>query len=115
MIRSLILALGATFMFAGAAWADPIEGQYQMPSGYHAKIAPCGGGFCITYTNGPFSGKTFGTFKSTGNGTYAGQITDYTDGEKKYKGKAKISGKDVVVSGCVLGGLICRDQSFKRL
>jgi uncharacterized protein (DUF2147 family) len=117
MIRSIALALaGSTFLLANAALADPIEGNYRTPkTGATARVAPCGASFCMTYTSGDFKGKQFATMKPNGDGTYAGRLTDYTDGGKEYKGKAKIKGRDIVVEGCVLGGLICRGETFSRL
>ena len=35
-------------MLTGAAYADPIEGNWKTEAGSTAAIAPCGGSFCIT-------------------------------------------------------------------
>ncbi|WP_244492545.1 DUF2147 domain-containing protein [Aureimonas sp. AU22] len=106
------LALAA---LTSAAAADPIEGTWRMPSGNDARIAPCGGDFCLTYVNGPNKGKTFGKMTPSGAGAYQGTVTDYTKGGKEYSGKGKLTGDTLSVSGCVLGGLICRSQSLTRL
>jgi uncharacterized protein (DUF2147 family) len=116
MFARISMALAATVIFTGAALADPIEGNYRTPkSGSTAKVAPCGASFCMTYTSGEFSGKRFATFKANGNGTYSGTLTDYTDGGKEYTGKAKLVGRNIKVSGCILGGLICQGETFTRL
>lgn len=116
MKRALGLAIAATMLFAGAAHADPIEGTYRTPkSGATAKVVPCGSSFCMTYTSGEFSGKQFAKFKATGGGNYSGTLTDYTDGGKEYTGKAQLVGSDIKVSGCILGGLLCQSEVFKRL
>jgi uncharacterized protein (DUF2147 family) len=111
--------LAATFLalaaLTSAAAADPIEGTWRMPSGNDARIAPCGGDFCLTYVNGPNKGKTFGKMTPSGAGAYQGTVTDYTKGGKEYSGKGKLTGDTLSVSGCVLGGLICRSQSLTRL
>ena len=115
MKRLMVAAAGLSLTMAGIAHADPIEGTWKMPSGYNAKIAPCSEGFCLTYTTGPYKGKTFGTMKPSGGGAYSGSVTDYTKGGKQYSGKGQIDGNSLSVSGCVLGGLICRSQELKRI
>ena len=116
MKRLILAAVGFGLMLAGAAHADPIEGTWKMPSGYNARIAPCKAGFCLTYINGPYKGKTFGTMTPTGGGAYTGSLTDYTKGGKQYSGKGRLDGDNALsVSGCVLGGLICRSQQLNRL
>lgn len=116
MLRKAMLALASLAMMAAAAHADPIEGTYRTPeTGATAKVAACGGSFCMTYTSGEHSGKQFATMKPNGDGTYSGKLRNYAEGGKEYTGKAKIQGRDIVVSGCVLGGIICKSRTFKRL
>ncbi len=117
MTNRIAAALAAMTLLAGAgaAIADPIEGRWKMPSGSDATIAACGGDFCLTYVNGPNKGKTFGRMKATGGGAYEGTVTDYTRGGKEFSGKGKLTGDTLSVSGCVLGGLICRSQSLSRI
>ncbi len=97
------------------ARADPIEGRWKMPSGNDATIAPCGSDFCLTYVNGPLKGKRFGKMSASGIGSYEGTVTDYTRNGREFSGKGKLSGDTLSVSGCVLGGLICRSQELKRI
>ncbi|RUU52439.1 DUF2147 domain-containing protein, partial [Mesorhizobium sp. M2C.T.Ca.TU.002.02.1.1] len=47
MFRKMSLALAATLIMAGAAWADPIEGSWKTQSGETATIGG-GGSFSIT-------------------------------------------------------------------
>lgn len=113
-----LLAAAALFALAasaGAAHADPIEGTWRMPSGNNATIAPCGNQFCLTYVNGPNAGQTFGRMTATGNGRYEGTVTDYTRGGREFTGKGTLNGNKLSVSGCVLGGLICRSQELTRV
>ncbi|MFD2237081.1 DUF2147 domain-containing protein [Aureimonas populi] len=111
LLAATLLALAAS---TGAARADPIEGTWRMPSGNNATIAACGAEFCLTYVNGPNAGQTFGRMKATGNGRYEGTVTDYTRGGREFSGKGTLSGNSLSVSGCVLGGLICRSQELTR-
>ncbi|TIN35770.1 MAG: DUF2147 domain-containing protein [Mesorhizobium sp.] len=104
MFRKVSLVLAATLMIAGAASADPIEGNWKTQAGSTAAIA--GGG--------AFSIKTIGSFKATGDNKYTGTITD-PETDKTYSGKATLSGTSLKMSGCVLGGLICKTQTWHKL
>ncbi|UVK38112.1 DUF2147 domain-containing protein [Mesorhizobium sp. AR10] len=113
MFRKVSLALSATVMMAGAAWADPIEGNWKTQAGSTAEIAG-GGSFSITLKSGKHAGKNIGSFKAAGANKYTGTITD-PDTDKTYSGKATLSGTSLKMSGCVLGGLICRSQTWHKL
>lgn len=106
------LVAAAIAMLAGAAQADPIEGRWQTEDGPVAAIAACGSAFCITGT-GKDAGKKAGEMMANGDGTYAGTITRPKNG-KTYSGKAVLSGNSLKVSGCVLGGLFCESQTWRR-
>ncbi|HET9538945.1 MAG TPA: DUF2147 domain-containing protein [Mesorhizobium sp.] len=114
MFRRVCVAAAATLMLAGMAYADPLEGNWKTQSGSTAEINNCGGSFCITLKTGPHAGKKIGTFKSSGGGKYAGQITDPAT-DKTYSGKASVSGSSLSMAGCVLGGLICKSQTWSKL
>lgn len=113
-MRKLILSAAALVAMGGMAFADPIEGKWKTASGETATIGSCGGAYCITLTTGKHKGKSIGKLSASGGGAYAGSITDPTD-DKTYKGKASISGRSMKMSGCVLGGLICKSQSWSKL
>jgi uncharacterized protein (DUF2147 family) len=113
MFRKLSMALAATLMMAGAAFADDINGNWRTDSGETAAITG-GGPFAITLKTGKHAGKRIGTFSASGGGKYTGKITDPAN-DKTYSGKATIAGSTLKMSGCVLGGLICRTQNWKRM
>ncbi len=114
-MRSLVAAtLVSLAALTGAALADPIEGQWRMPSGANATIAACGGQFCLTYVDGPNAGRTFGRMSATGPNRYEGTVTDYTRGGREFSGRGTLQGNTLNVQGCVLGGLICRSQQLTR-
>lgn len=113
-MRTLILAAAATLAMTGAAFADPIEGNWRTKSGETAKIVPCSGGYCITLTTGEHAGRQIGKMAPSGANSYAGEITDPGE-DKTYKGKASLSGGALTMKGCVLGGLICRGETWSRL
>ncbi|MBZ9820908.1 DUF2147 domain-containing protein [Mesorhizobium sp. CA4] len=113
MFRKMSLALAATLIMAGAACADPIEGSWKTQSGETATIGG-GGSFSITLKTGKYAGKTIGSLKATGDNKYAGNITDPAN-DKTYSGKATLTGTTLKMSGCVLGGLICKSQTWHKL
>ena len=113
MFRSLSMALAASIIMIGAAYADPIEGDWKTDKGSIAGISSCGGAFCIKLKTGEHAGKSIGKFTASGGNKYSGSITGPAD-DKAYKGKATLSGNSLKMQGCVLGGLICRSQNWKR-
>lgn len=116
MKARLAPALVAAGMIAGtaAAQADPIEGNWKTRSGNIAEIGGCGEAYCITLTTGEHAGMQIGTFKATGGGKYEGKVTDPANG-KTYNGKGSLSGDSFTMKGCVLGGLICRGETWTRM
>ncbi|QDC03051.1 DUF2147 domain-containing protein [Mesorhizobium sp. 8] len=113
MFRKAGMALAAILIVTGSALADPIEGNWKTQSGETASIAG-GGSFSITLKTGKYAGKTIGSLKAAGDNKYAGSITDPAT-DKTYSGKATISGATMKMSGCVLGGLICKSQTWHKL
>ncbi|ESY71435.1 DUF2147 domain-containing protein [Mesorhizobium sp. M0051] len=113
MFRKVSLALAATLIVAGAASADPIEGDWKTQAGDTAAIVG-GGSFSITLKSGKYAGKTIGSLKAAGDNKYAGNITDPAN-DRTYSGKATLSGSSLKMSGCVLGGLICKSQIWHKL
>ncbi|WP_315919497.1 DUF2147 domain-containing protein [Mesorhizobium sp. SP-1A] len=114
MFRKLSLALAASLIVTGAALADPIEGNWKTASGATAAIAGSGGAFAITLKTGKHAGKRIGSFKATGDAGYAGTITD-PESDKTYNGKASLAGSSLTMKGCVLGGLICKSQTWTKM
>jgi len=113
MLRKVSLAVAATLILGGAAFADPIEGNWKTQAGDTAAIGGSGA-FSITLTTGKYAGKTIGSLKPAGDNKYAGSITDPAN-DKTYSGKATLSGTSLKMSGCVLGGLICKSQTWHKL
>lgn len=113
LLRTTLLFTCLTL--AGPALAaDAIEGRWRTQSGETAQIAACGSALCITLRSGKHSGKQIGSMNPGAAGQYSGTITDPAD-DKSYSGKASLSGRSLSLSGCVLGGLICRSQNWTRL
>ena len=113
MFRKAGMALAAILIVTGSALADPIEGNWKTQSGETASIAG-GGSFSITLKTGKYAGKTIDSLKDARDNKYVGSITDPAT-DKTYSGKATISGATMKMSGCVLGGLICKSQTWHKL
>ncbi len=113
MLRTFLAAAAIAAIMTGTALADdPIVGNWRTDSGETAAIAGASS-FAITLKTGKYKGKRIGTLKADGDGKYSGQITDPKN-DKTYSGSAALSGNALKMSGCVLGGLICRSQNWKR-
>jgi uncharacterized protein (DUF2147 family) len=69
---------------------------------------------CITLRDGRYAGQQIGSMTPSGDGTYVGSITNPADG-KTYSGKGRLHGDSFTMSGCLLGGLVCRSQTWVRL
>lgn len=104
----------AGFMAAGgtAAQAQAIAGNWRTQSGETARVVKCGTAYCITLISGKHKGRRIGRMSGAGN-NYSGSITDPAN-NKTYSGKASISGNSMAMSGCVLGGLFCRSQTWTK-
>lgn len=104
-------AVGVGLAMASAAFAASIEGNWRTQSGESARIAKCGGSFCVTLTSGKYSGKRIGRMKGSGN-SYSGTITDPSN-DKSYSGTAKVSGASMKMRGCALK-VFCRTQTWRK-
>lgn len=113
-IQAGLPLVAAALIAATAAYADPIEGKWKTQSGNTARIADCGNAYCITLKTGEHAGMQIGRFRPAGDGRYKGKVTDPANG-KTYNGKASLSGDSFTMKGCVLGGLICRGETWSRM
>ncbi|WP_406600602.1 DUF2147 domain-containing protein [Thermohalobaculum sediminis] len=129
-MRAILALSVAAFAIAGAARADgPLgvwktepkeDGRY-----LHVEIAPCAddaAALCGT-TIGAFGGasdrtvgkRIFWGMAPDGDGRWAGGEIWAPDDDKTYSGKLEVQGAGLEISGCVLGGLICRGQDWVRV
>jgi uncharacterized protein (DUF2147 family) len=112
MFRITSVAAFAILMTAGTALADPIEGTWKRPNGTLISYAGSGSKYCGTVMTGEYKGKSIGCMEGS-NGAYKGSVNKLDEG-KTYNGKASISGSTLSLSGCVLGGLICKSEKLTR-
>lgn len=113
MLRKIVFTTAALLIATSAAFADDIVGNWKTDLGETAAIAG-NGPFSITLQTGKYTGKRIGSLNAGGDGRYSGEITDPAT-DKTYSGKAALSGNSLKMSGCVLGGLICKTQNWKRM
>ena len=126
-----ILIAAAMTLCAGGAFADPVEGLWKTKPddngnfGY-VEIKPCGATLCGTLVKAfdgtgteiasPNVGKQIvWDMTAEGDGAYGGGKVWAPDRDKTYKSKMQLSGNALAVSGCVLGGMICRDSDWTRV
>ncbi len=116
-------AAAAILLAAGAspALADPSGTWLRDNGNSRVRIAPCGPNFCGTLTwvkdpSGPakVGQRIFYDMAPAGANAWAGKAFNPEDG-KTYSGKLTLSGSTMTTSGCVLGGLICRSVSWKKV
>ena len=132
-MRKAFIVAGAVLLLAGigVARAAGVEGQWRTEHGWQVKIYQCGGALCGRVMSGT-------TMKDVHNpdprlrkrsvvgirlirgmrkrgGRYEGRLYNPGDG-KTYTGYIEPLSADALrLSGCVLGGLICRGQTWTRL
>jgi uncharacterized protein (DUF2147 family) len=108
------IALTAAILIACPALAEePIEGMWRRPNGTIIQYAPCGmNAYCGTVMTGTYQGQSIGSMSGSG-GAYEGKVNKLDEG-RTYAGKASVSGNTLSLSGCVLGGLICKTETLSR-
>ncbi|HHN67496.1 MAG TPA: DUF2147 domain-containing protein [Thermopetrobacter sp.] len=115
---------------AGPAAAGQLSGVWSTQKGWHVRMHRCGGAWCGTILsargskdthnpnpklrNRPMKGvRLLWGLKKSGNG-WRGKLYNPNDG-KVYTGKIVTAGATLKLSGCVLGGLICKSQTWRRV
>jgi len=122
-IMAALAAGSAAAQDATGVWktAEKDDGRY-----LHVEIAPCkgGGGMLCGRAVGAFGGARQSTvgkrilwdMAPEGEGRWDDGKVWAPDEDETYSGKMALQGPDVLeLSGCVLGGLICRGQDWTRV
>ena len=118
---ALILAAVIALPGAASAQSNPLLGTWTRDTGASKiNFAPCGGSICGTIswlkdTSGKakVGQRVFSNLKETGPGKYSGTAIDPEDGQQ-YSGSITVNGNSLSGGGCVLGGLICKNVSYRR-
>lgn len=122
------LALAATFG-PGHALADPVDGIWQTQpddgSYAHVEMGPCSGGKVCGWirrtfnADGEYEGENIGkvlviNMENQGDDSYKGAVWRPSN-DKTYHGKMDLDGNSLHLAGCVLGGLLCSEQTWSRV
>ncbi len=130
-MRKFALTAAVVLGVAAPALADPVEGVWKTQPGdegnyAHVQISSCGSKICGTIARTfDASGKEVASsnvgkrmiwdMEPRGDGYYAGGKIWAPDRDKTYRSKMQLNGNSLKVSGCVLGGVICRGQTWARV
>ena len=131
MMKAVLVAV-VLGMWAGAALAaDPVEGVWKTKPDDngnfgHVQIAPCGAALCGTLiqsfdgTGAVLASDNVGKqivwdMMAAGGGSYVDGKVWAPDRDKTYNATMQMNGNTLAVSGCVMGGLICRASDWSRV
>jgi uncharacterized protein (DUF2147 family) len=121
----------AAILAASPAFAGNEAGKWRTADGkeggfLYVQIGACGSNICGTIVGAvDKDGKDDPKYqhlnkpiiwdmKADGGNAYSGGTIWAPDEDKTYASKMKLNGDVLTVSGCVLGGLVCRGQDWKR-
>jgi uncharacterized protein (DUF2147 family) len=112
-ITAMAFALVALPLAFQPAFAGGLDGTWLRPkTGKHVKSFSCGGGLGLRVVH---SGVVIMCgAKKQGDGSFKGSLKSTEDGQT-YTGIVTMSGNSLHLSGCVLGGLICKDETWSRV
>ena len=118
MRTTLLIAAAATLTAATAAHAGSANGLWLRDNGAHIQAFDCGGGLGLKVVKSPEAGKAGKTImcgaKPAGENKWKGTVLNLDDG-KEYSGSVSLSGNSLTLSGCVLGGLVCKNDTWSRI
>jgi uncharacterized protein (DUF2147 family) len=119
----LCLASAALLLTASPVLADEILGTWLRDNGaLQVKFEPCGDAVCgnIAWLKPGFEAKAkvgerlFFDMRPNGANSWTGKAAS-PDSGSVYSGKMSIEGSHLSTSGCMVGGLICRSASWRRV
>lgn len=100
------------------AEAGSANGTWLRDNGAHVLAFDCGGGLGLKVTKSPEPEKVGKTImcgaKPSGDNKWKGTVLNLDDGQK-YSGYVTLSGNNLTLSGCVLGGIICKNDTWSRI
>ncbi len=118
IFKILSIGLASSFVMVGVAQAGSANGVWKRSNGAHIKVFNCGGGLGMKVIKSPSPKKVGKTImcgaKKTGKNKWKGTLRNLDDGQN-YAGYVKLKGSKLTLSGCVLGGLICKNDTWSRI
>jgi uncharacterized protein (DUF2147 family) len=110
-------ALAVVTVPADADAASP-NGTWLRSNGAHIKAFECGGGLGLKVVKSPEAAKVGKTImcgaKKTAENKWKGSVLNLDDNQS-YSGYVVLNGNNMTLSGCVLGGLVCKDDTWSRI
>lgn len=112
------VAVVSSLSLAAIAHAGSANGTWKRSNGAHVLAFDCGGGLGLKVVSSPEPAKVGKTImcgaKKTGENKWKGTVLNLDDNQK-YSGYVELNGNSLTLSGCVLGGIICKDDTWARL
>ncbi|MEQ1670008.1 MAG: DUF2147 domain-containing protein [Hyphomicrobium sp.] len=110
--------LVSSVALASVAMAGSANGTWKRSNGAHVLAFDCGGGLGLKVVKSPEPAKVGKTImcggKPSGPNKWKGTVLNLDDGQK-YSGYVTLNGGSLTLSGCVLGGLVCKDDTWSRI
>ena len=112
------LAAAVALTLTSSAFAGSPYGTWLRSNGAHVQAFECGGGLGLKVVKSPEPQKVGKTImcgaKKTAENKWKGTLLNLDDG-KKYSGYVSLDGSSLTLSGCVLGGIICKDDTWSKI
>jgi uncharacterized protein (DUF2147 family) len=122
-IVRLHLALTALLLTTSPGLADEVFGTWLRDTGDEkVKFEPCGDAICgdIVWLkpgsglNAKIGKRLFFDMRPSGANSWTGKAAS-SDTGSIYSGKMSIEGSTLIISGCIIGGLICKSANWRRV
>ena len=115
--RAALTAIATAALITNAFAASP-NGTWLRGNGAHIQAFDCGGGLGLKVVKSPEAAKVGKTImcgaKKTSENKWKGTLLNLDDNQK-YSGYVELSGGSLTLSGCVLGGIICSNDTWSRI
>ena len=121
MMRRSLIVLAVLASSSHVALAADVLGEWARDDGKaKVRFVSCGGAVCgsiswLQDTSGPgkIGQQVFFDMKPSGDSAWAGSAFNPEDG-KTYTGKMTMTGRHLLTSGCIFGGLLCKTAAWTR-
>lgn len=122
-----LLAAAVAAVLGTSAFADDVLGTWKSEPGetggfIHVTMNQCGTKICGTIAEvigvddqSIVGRQIIADMSPNGGGRYSGGTIWAPDQDRTYRAKMSLSGDALEVEGCVLGGAICRGQTWNRI
>jgi uncharacterized protein (DUF2147 family) len=115
---TFVCASVATMAMTSVACAGSPNGTWLRSNGAHIQAFDCSGGLGLKVIKSPEAAKVGKTImcgaKKTAENKWKGSVLNLDDNQS-YSGYVVLNGNNMTLSGCVLGGLVCKDDTWSRI